>query len=52
MLYDESVFPEPHVFKPERFLDRDGKLLTNITVDPEEMATFGFGRRFGSFVSL
>ncbi|KAJ7120745.1 cytochrome P450 [Mycena crocata] len=41
ILHDEKVYPEPHAFKPERFL-LDGKL------DPamkDPISAFGFGRR-------
>ncbi|KAJ6570091.1 cytochrome P450 [Mycena vulgaris] len=41
MLHDETVYPDPHLFKPERFLI-DGQLNPAIR-DPE--AAFGFGRR-------
>ncbi|KAJ7731637.1 cytochrome P450, partial [Mycena metata] len=41
ILQDETTYPEPDAFKPERFL-RDGKLNPNVR-DPE--AAFGFGRR-------
>jgi len=36
------MYPEPHVFKPERFLTPDGKLNPQVK-DPE--APWGFGRR-------
>ncbi|KAJ3573940.1 hypothetical protein NP233_g2114 [Leucocoprinus birnbaumii] len=43
MLHDDEVFPEPHKFKPERFL-KDGYIRDDLP-DPEVVATFGFGRR-------
>ncbi|KAL1682657.1 cytochrome P450 [Schizophyllum commune] len=43
MLHDESMYPEPDVFKPDRFLNADGTLNSNVR-RPEEIA-FGFGRR-------
>lgn len=45
MLHNEEDYPEPSVFKPERFI-KDGKLDLNVR-DPALMA-FGFGRRFVS----
>ncbi|KAF7344542.1 Cytochrome P450 [Mycena sanguinolenta] len=42
ILHDPTVYPEPHIFKPERFLTNDGKLNPNVK-DPE--APWGFGRR-------
>jgi len=42
MLNDEQVYPEPHEFKPERFL-KNGKLDRSVR-DPMDIA-FGFGRR-------
>ncbi|KAJ6520766.1 cytochrome P450 [Mycena vulgaris] len=41
MLHDEAVYPDPHVFKPERFLV-NGQLNPDVR-DPE--VVFGFGRR-------
>jgi cytochrome P450 len=40
MLYDEEMYPEPHVFRPERFL-KNGKLDPDVR-DP--VVAFGFGR--------
>ena len=40
MLNDKEIYPEPHVFRPERFL-KDGKLDPNVR-DP--VVAFGFGR--------
>jgi len=45
MLHDEEFFPEPDSFEPERFL-KDGKLTSDIPIDPAESVNFGFGRRF------
>ena len=42
MLNDERVYPEPHEFKPERYL-KNGKLDSSVR-DPMDIA-FGFGRR-------
>ncbi|KAF9001512.1 cytochrome P450 [Cyathus striatus] len=42
MLHNEQDYPDPHLFKPERFL-KDGKLNDEIK-NPEDIA-FGFGRR-------
>ncbi|KAJ7460263.1 cytochrome P450 [Mycena latifolia] len=41
ILHDEVMYPEPHAFKPERFLS-DGKMNPAVR-DPD--AAFGFGRR-------
>jgi cytochrome P450 len=35
------VYPEPEVFKPERFLNPDG----SVREDPRLMSAFGYGRR-------
>ncbi|KAF8240485.1 cytochrome P450 [Tricholoma matsutake] len=42
MLHDETVYPEPFEFKPERFM-KDGQL--DPTVRDPAHAAFGFGRR-------
>jgi len=42
VLQDPTIFPEPHLFKPERFL-KDGKLDPSV-MDPEDRV-FGSSRR-------
>ncbi|KAJ6458411.1 cytochrome P450 [Mycena vitilis] len=42
ILHDENMYPDPYLFKPERFL-LEGKLNPAVR-DPETVA-FGFGRR-------
>lgn len=49
MLHDETVFSSPEEFRPERFI-KDGAINNDIP-DPEEFATFGFGRRYVHLVS-
>ena len=44
MSRDEKRYPEPEVFRPERFLTADGKLNPNAD-DPFDFV-FGFGRRY------
>ena len=43
MLHNEAAYPEPHLFRPERFLDASGNL--DSSVPNPELATFGFGKR-------
>jgi len=38
--HDEEAYPEPSIFKPERFLEADGTLSDNYP-----NAVFGTGRR-------
>jgi hypothetical protein len=40
MTHDENVYPDPFTFKPERFLNADGKLN-----EDDRILTYGFGRR-------
>jgi len=42
MLRDESVYPDPHTFNPDRFL-KDGQLNPEAK-DPD--LGFGYGRRY------
>jgi cytochrome P450 len=41
MLHDPASYPEPDIFKPERFLNADGSLRD----DPILISAFGFGKR-------
>ncbi|KAG7085604.1 hypothetical protein E1B28_003155 [Marasmius oreades] len=52
MLHDEDTYPDPHSFKPERFIGADGKLNPDVK-DPSTVL-FGFGRRIcpGRHMSL
>ena len=52
MLHDETTYPEPFKFKPERFMTTDGQLNRDMK-DPFHMV-FGFGRRIcpGRFMAV
>ncbi|KAI0064843.1 cytochrome P450 [Artomyces pyxidatus] len=41
ILHDPEIYPDPHSFKPERFLTSNGRLKD----DPLLTAAFGFGKR-------
>lgn len=43
LLRDPKDYPNPEVFSPERFLNKDGTLNPDV-LDPTTIA-FGFGRR-------
>jgi cytochrome P450 len=44
MFQDSEAYPEPHLFKPERYLTEDGKKINPNVRDPRDIV-FGFGRR-------
>jgi len=41
MTHDETVYPEPFAFKPERFFDKNGDLN-----DDDRILAYGFGHRW------
>jgi len=41
MLNDERRYPDPFIFRPERFIDESGNLN-----DDDKILAFGFGRRY------
>ena len=47
MTHEESVYPDPFTFKPERFFDENGKLK-----DEDRILAFGFGRRYLSSTTI
>lgn len=49
MSQDPAVYPEPHIFRPERFLESEKG--ANVQRDPARIS-FGFGRRWISYYSF
>lgn len=49
VFHDQTVYPDPHAFKPDRFIDGDGQLDPSVP-DPEQRV-FGSGRRLASILS-
>jgi cytochrome P450 len=45
ILFDPDVFEDPKVFRPERFLDADGKL-----VNTEQVLTFSLGKNCNNLI--
>ncbi len=45
LLHDEPVFPNAFEFRPERYLDEHGKLLS-LDKNSDPVLGFGFGRRY------
>lgn len=44
MTRDESVYPDPDSFRPERWLNKDGQLDQSASI--LDSVVFGFGRRY------
>ncbi|KAF8971478.1 cytochrome P450 [Flammula alnicola] len=44
ILHDEELYPEPSLFKPERFFQKEG-ISFDLQPDPTIVGGFGFGRR-------
>lgn len=47
MQRDPALYPDPEDFRPERFLDENGKLRPPMAdTHGQDHVTFGFGKRF------
>lgn len=51
MLHDEDTYQNPDHFDPERYLNAMGHISFEVP-DPDEIASFGFGRRYVQKLSL
>lgn len=43
--HDESIFPDPYIYKPERFLDENGYVVPPGHSNRKALFPFGAGRR-------
>lgn len=47
MQRDPALYPDPEAFRPERFLDENGKPKPPMAdTHGQDHATFGFGKRY------
>jgi len=47
MTHDESVYPDPFTFKPERFFGKNGELN-----EGDKVLAYGFGRRCSPYLTV
>lgn len=43
--HNENIYPDPYSFKPERFLDQNGKIISPGSIERKNLMPFGAGRR-------
>ncbi|KAJ3553877.1 hypothetical protein NM688_g3387 [Phlebia brevispora] len=52
ILHDETIYPDPFEFRPERYLSEEGTLRTLERTEDPAVISFGFGRRYEALSSL